>query len=107
MLIMKSNMLKLLIVLMVSSFVSSCKSTNETTNSNARGKGNQGSPNIDQIFETMDVDKDGKLSETEVKGPLKNDFSKIDTNSDGFLSKEEIEKAPKPNRQRPQQGRRQ
>jgi Ca2+-binding EF-hand superfamily protein len=40
--------------------------------------------------------EDGKLSEKEAKGPLKRDFDKIDSNEDGFISKEELEKAPKP-----------
>ena len=50
------------------------------------------------------ANKDGKLSKAEVKGPLANDFVKIDANSDGFISKEELSKAPKPIGQRPQQG---
>ncbi len=53
----------------------------------------------------MDANNDGKLSESEVKGPLKKDFSKIDTNDDGFLTVEELEKAPKPERQGGGQGR--
>jgi len=48
----------------------------------------------------MDVDQDGQLAKTEVRGPLQKDFSKIDTNKDGFLSREELEKAPKPKRRR-------
>ena len=43
-------------------------------------------------------------STKEVKGPLLTDFSKIDTNSDGFISVQELEKAPKPSGQRSQQG---
>ena len=40
----------------------------------------------------------------EVKGPLEEGSAKIDTDEDGFLSKEEVEKAPKPERaeRRPQ-----
>ncbi|PNW29063.1 EF-hand domain-containing protein [Formosa algae] len=45
----------------------------------------------------MDTNKDGKLAESEVKGPLKNDFSKIDTNADGFITEAEFNEAPKPN----------
>lgn len=55
-------------------------------------------PTVDEIFEQMDKDEDGKLSEKEVKGPIKDDFAKIDTDEDGFLSKEEVKKAPKPER---------
>ncbi len=60
------------------------------------GQRNQEPPSVEEIFKQMDKDEDGKLSEKEVKGPLKNSFSKIDTNEDGFLSKTEVEKAPKP-----------
>ena len=47
--------------------------------------------NVAQIFESMDTDKDGKLTVKEIKGPLANNFSKIDTNADGFISKDELE----------------
>ncbi|NKI30379.1 EF-hand domain-containing protein [Croceivirga thetidis] len=55
-------------------------------------------PSIDKLFEHMDKNEDGFLSEEEVKGPLKEMFAKIDANEDGLLSREEIEKAPKPER---------
>lgn len=44
----------------------------------------------------MDKDGDNQLSKSEVKGMLANDFSKLDTNSDGYLSKTELDNAPKP-----------
>ncbi|WP_206538650.1 YHYH protein [Aquimarina pacifica] len=53
-------------------------------------------PSIAEIFSFMDDDGDNLLSVNEVKGPIKNDFSIIDKNTDGFISKEELEKAPKP-----------
>jgi Ca2+-binding EF-hand superfamily protein len=46
----------------------------------------------------MDKNKDGKLSKAEIKGPLKNDFSKVDLNEDGYINEEEFKKAPKPKR---------
>lgn len=55
-------------------------------------------PSVDQIFEHMDSNEDGKLSKKEVKGPLSRDFDRIDLNEDGFISREELEKAPKPKR---------
>jgi len=55
-------------------------------------KGQRGRPNAKQLLRQMDTDKDGKLSVQESKGPLKQDFSKIDSNDDGLLSKEELEK---------------
>ena len=54
------------------------------------------------LIRQMDANKDAKLSKDEVKGPLAEQFSKIDTDNDGFLSKVEIEKASKPNGQRRQ-----
>ena len=36
------------------------------------------------------------ISMEEVKGPLKDDFEKIDIDENGYISKEELEKAPKP-----------
>ncbi len=64
-------------------------------------------PSIEEIFKIMDSNEDRKLSEEEVKGPLKNDFEKIDTDEDGFISKEELEKAPKPKRKGGSKSRRQ
>ena len=55
-------------------------------------------PSIEEIFEHMDANEDGKLSKKEVKGPLSRDVDRIDANEDGFISKEELEKAPKPKR---------
>jgi HlyD family secretion protein len=43
-----------------------------------------------QMFAAADTDKDGKLSESEVQGPFKDDFATIDTDSDGGLTPEEI-----------------
>ena len=68
---------------------------------NAQSKENRPSktpPTAKELLKQMDKNEDGKLSEAEVKGPLKDDFKKIDTNEDGFLTIEELEKAPKPKR---------
>jgi Ca2+-binding EF-hand superfamily protein len=55
-------------------------------------------PTFKQLLKEMDKNEDGKLSEKEIKGPLKKDFSKIDTDEDGFITEKELEKAPKPKR---------
>ena len=34
----------------------------------------------------------------EIKCPLKEDFSKVDADEDGFITEEEFKKAPKPER---------
>ncbi|MGY5353837.1 YHYH protein [Wenyingzhuangia sp. IMCC45467] len=69
-------------------------------NRNQRDKQNREGerPSIPQIMEHMDANKDGKLSKTEVKGPLQQEFSVIDKNKDGYISKEELENMPKPNK---------
>ena len=55
-------------------------------------------PTYSELLKEMDKNEDGKLSKDEVKGPLKDEFAKIDTDEDGFISKKEFEKAPKPKR---------
>lgn len=78
--------------------------TTETTASSATQKRSQqgGPPSYSKLLTEMDANKDGKLSESEVQGPLQNEFAKIDSNSDGFISETEFENAPKPQRgQRP------
>lgn len=55
-------------------------------------------PTFEEMIEDMDTNDDGKLSEDEIKGRLKKDFAKIDTDEDGFITAEEFEKAPKPKR---------
>ena len=42
-------------------------------------------------FVDFDMNKDGKLSPKEVKGPLKEDFKILDKNHDGFLTKPEVQ----------------
>ncbi len=48
-------------------------------------------------LETLDADKDGKLSKDEVKGDatLSAKFDELDTNKDGFLDKDELKAAHK------------
>ncbi|RAJ16880.1 EF-hand domain-containing protein [Olleya aquimaris] len=55
-------------------------------------------PTFSQLLKEMDKNEDGKLSVDEIKGPLKEDFDKIDTDEDGFISEKEFKKAPKPKR---------
>jgi Ca2+-binding EF-hand superfamily protein len=56
-------------------------------------------PKFSELLEKMDTDEDGKLSESEVKGPLKENFAKVDIDEDGFITQEEFKKAPKPKRE--------
>jgi Ca2+-binding EF-hand superfamily protein len=63
-------------------------------------------PTFAKLLKEMDANDDGKLSKKEIKGPLKNDFAKVDTDEDGFISEKEFEKAPKPEKGERPQGRR-
>ena len=57
-----------------------------------------GPPSIEKIFKDLDTNEDSKICLKEAIGPLKKDFKKIDLNEDGFITKEELKKAPKPKR---------
>ncbi|WP_299100699.1 EF-hand domain-containing protein [uncultured Winogradskyella sp.] len=57
-------------------------------------------PTYAQLLKEMDANEDGKLAKDELKGPLKDDFAKIDTDEDGFISEEEFKNAPKPERKK-------
>ncbi|MGB5419017.1 YHYH protein [Algibacter sp.] len=70
-----------------------------------QGRGQGERPNADEIFEKMDINKDEKLSENETKGPLKDSFTKIDLNNDGFITKGELMEFSKSNNPRPQRER--
>lgn len=45
-------------------------------------------------FEEFDENGDGLLSIDELKGPLADDFDRLDADKDGFLSEEEMPKGP-------------
>ncbi|WP_417444971.1 YHYH protein [Joostella sp.] len=87
-----------LLLIAVFTFLVSCKS-NEKKNEEQQPKGER--PSLEQIISEMDTNKDGKLSEGEVKGPLSNDFNAIDTDKDGFLTEEELKKMDRNQGNRP------
>ncbi len=98
------NLVKTLALGSIIFLMMACASKKDQSSTNMQGpKGQQeGPPNSSKILEEMDANKDGKIAEIEAKGPLKDDFSKIDSNGDGFISKEELQKGTKPKRSRPQ-----
>lgn len=51
------------------------------------------SDRVDEIFQDLDENKDGKISKDEARGRLKENFDKIDLNHDGFVDREELIKA--------------
>ena len=50
---------------------------------------NQNRPSRRPSLETFDKDEDGKISKEEAPDRLKERFDEVDTNSDGFIDKEE------------------
>ncbi len=76
----------------------SCKSNQEIK---GQQEPNRQRPSSAQIISEMDNNEDGKLSRDEVIGPIANDFKNIDSNDDGFLNLEELNKAEKSQRNRP------
>lgn len=99
---MKKSILSLAIVALLFACKTNQTTTNPVSEKSSQQRGEK--PNLDEMFTTMDINKDGKLSKTEVKGPLSEKFTEIDTDKDGFLSKEELKNAPKPERQGPPSG---
>ena len=84
--------MKKIALLLLLTLVFSCKSNNRQN----QGPEDRQRPSATQIISEFDTDKDGKLSETEVHGPLAEDFLNIDTDKDGFLTESELENGPKP-----------
>jgi Ca2+-binding EF-hand superfamily protein len=56
---------------------------------------------VQDIFNRLDANKDGKISRDEARGLIKKDFDQIDTNKDGFIEFDELLKAAKQPRQIP------
>ena len=50
---------------------------------------------VEEVFKTRDKNEDGKLSKDELIGFVSNDFTKLDTDKDGFISKNELAKSSK------------
>lgn len=92
---MKNSTLKLVISIGAIGILTSCnlKAQQRDRNSDEREP-----PTFEKLLKKMDKDEDGKLSKAEVKGPLKNDFDKVDLNEDGYINEEEFKKAPRPKR---------
>ncbi|MFK8101109.1 MAG: EF-hand domain-containing protein [Saprospiraceae bacterium] len=108
---MNKQFVKMILVGMVVVLLAACsKKTAPVTNTDGTATTEQkrnrterkGKPQFSELLTKMDANRDGKLSKAEVQGPLKNDFAKVDTNSDGFITEAEFKQMPtrKPRRQR-------
>lgn len=91
-------MKKIVLTMFALTLIFSCK-TNQENKERQQPDGER--PTSSQLISEMDADKDGKLSMDEVKGPIANDFENIDSDSDNFISLEELDKAEKTLENRP------
>lgn len=63
----------------------------DTGKSNRSGNStNQQGPDFKKMLSRMDTNKDGKISKTEAKGNLGENFDKRDTNGDGYIVETEL-----------------
>lgn len=85
--------------------ISSTQDSVEQTKRGPQREGSKGQhqrerPAFADLLNDMDANKDGLLSSTEVQGPLKEIFSKVDSNGDGSISEEEFSNMSPPSRGR-------
>ncbi len=86
---------------LIMGFIFSCFIATAVSQENNRpeaGERRNQRPTLDQIFKDLDLNEDSKIAVEEARGPLKKNFDKIDLDKDGFITREEFEKAPKPER---------
>ena len=93
---MKRQIKVLAIMTLVIAFTS-CGSSKETTKNKTgrqktehREQGNGQRPDASQIIARMDVNKDGRISRSEAKGKLKENFDRRDKNNDGYITEDEL-----------------
>lgn len=89
-----------LLIILTFTILISCKSNQEKKEQQEQ---NGQRPSSTQIISEMDSNLDGKLSKSEVKEPIAENFANIDSNNDGFLTLEELNKAEKNQENRPPQ----
>ncbi|MFK7809202.1 MAG: EF-hand domain-containing protein [Saprospiraceae bacterium] len=94
-------------ILLISTVACSKKTTATNNNQNTQGQNRSQNrqqprggerPEFSELLSKMDTNGDKKLSKAEIQGPLKNNFDKIDTDGNGFITAEEFKNAPSPKR---------
>ena len=58
----------------------------------------KGRPSFSDLLEMMDINNDKKISRKEAKGPLRQDFNRIDLDKDGYLTEVELSKMQRSDR---------
>ncbi len=56
---------------------------------------------LQDVFSRLDTNKDGKISKEEARGLIKEHFDRIDTNKDGFITFDELLEAAQQRREHP------
>ena len=74
------------------------ESTENRSRDRGQRPGGEGRRDMEKMFTEMDANNDGRLAKLEVKGRLLENFDSIDTDGNGYISKEEMKNAPKPKR---------
>ena len=60
---------------------------------NSDGQANRGGPpQPEDVMKMMDTNGDQKIARSEARGPLQNDFDRFDSDKDGFITLEELQK---------------
>ena len=102
---MKKIILKIAVVGTLFVSIAACSpkisGSNNGTSSNQQTRQARGErPQFSDLLLKMDDNKDGKLSKSEIDGPLQNNFSEIDKDKDGFIPEAEFNDTPPPPRGR-------
>ncbi|WP_299364308.1 YHYH protein [Winogradskyella sp.] len=60
---------------------------------NRARRGRRYTPSFSELLEKMDKDNDKRISKNEAQGPLHDFFDRVDANKDGYLTEEEVKNA--------------
>ncbi|SDR94563.1 Ribonuclease BN, tRNA processing enzyme [Polaribacter sp. KT25b] len=66
------------------------KHNNNNNNNNNSQKAKNSGPSFERMLANMDTNHDGKVSKSEAKGKLKENFNKRDKNKDGYITEDEL-----------------